>query len=148
MRKFNNLLKMSDSPNLNAVDSTSDTKTNNVESIKESEGKSITEYVKEDVVNQLIEMGFSKTVAEKSCFFCQSNLENAVNWIYEHQSDPDFEEELKIVGQDNKPKLTEEEIKQQAKQLQELARKRYVQKQKELEEEQERNRMRQSMIYH
>ena len=110
----------------------------------EPEGKSITEYVKAEVVNQLIEMGFSKNVSEKACFFNQNVLENAINWIYEHQNDPDFEEELRIVGQENKPKMTDDEIKQKAKELQELARKRYLQKQKDLEEEQERNRIRTS----
>jgi uncharacterized UBP type Zn finger protein len=111
----------------------------------EPQGKSITEYVKADIVTQLIEMGFSKAVSEKACFFTQSILEKALEWIEEHQKDPDFEEELRIVGEEeNKPKMTDEEIKQKAKELQELARKRYIQKQKELEEEQERNRIRQS----
>lgn len=113
---------------------------------KEPEGQPIGEHVKQDIVTQLIEMGFSKNVSEKACFFNQSVLESAVNWIYEHQNDPDFEEELRIVHQEeNQPKLTEEEVKQKAKELQEYARKRYVQKQKELEEEQERNRVRVSM---
>ncbi len=112
----------------------------------EPEGKSITDYVKAEVVNQLIEMGFSKNVSEKACFFNQNVLENAINWIYEHQNDPDFEEELRIVGEENKPKMTDEEIKQKAKELQELARKRYLQKQKDLEEEQERNRIRTSNL--
>lgn len=107
------------------------------------EGKSISEYVNQDVVKQIVEMGFSKNVAEKACFFNKSVLENAIEWIYEHQNDPDFEEELRIVGEEaNKAKMTDEEIKQKAKELQDLARKRYIQKQKELEEEQERNRMR------
>ena len=115
-----------------------------VESVPVSqEGNSISGYVKQEVVSQIVEMGFSKNVAEKACFFTQSNLENAINWIEEHQQDADFEEELRVVGQEeNKPQLTEEEVKQKAKELQELARKRYVQKQKELEEEQERNRIR------
>ncbi len=104
--------------------------------------KSISEYVKQEVVSQIVEMGFSKNVAEKACFFNQSILENAINWIYEHQNDTDFEEELRIVGGEESQKLTPEEIKEKAKQLQELARKRFLQKQQELEEEQERNRVR------
>jgi uncharacterized UBP type Zn finger protein len=113
----------------------------------EPEGKSISEYVKPEVVNQLIEMGFSKNVSEKACFFNQSNLENSVNWIYEHQQDPDFEEELRIVGEGETQKLTPEEIKEKAKNLQEIARKRFMQKQKDLEEEQERNRIRMSKSF-
>ena len=106
------------------------------------EGKSITEYVKSEVVSQIMEMGFSKNVSEKACFFNQSNLENAINWIQEHQEDADLEEELRIVGEGETKKLSPEEIKEKAKQLQDFARKRFLQKQKELEEEQERNRVR------
>jgi uncharacterized UBP type Zn finger protein len=119
----------------------------NTDNTLEPEGKSIGEYVKPEVVNQLMEMGFSKNVSEKACFFNQSNLENAVNWIYEHQQEPDFEEELRIVGEAESQKLTPEEIKEKAKNLQELARKKFVQKQKELEEEQERNRVRMSISF-
>jgi len=106
------------------------------------EGESITSYVNQEVSKQLIDMGFSKNVSEKACFFNQNNLEKAVEWIYEHQNDPDFEEELRIVGKKDQPKMTDEEIKRKAKELQEYARKRYLEKQKELEEEQERNRVR------
>jgi uncharacterized UBP type Zn finger protein len=106
------------------------------------EGESITSYVNQEVSKQLIEMGFSKNVSEKACFFNQNILEKAVEWIYEHQTDPDFEEQLKIVGKKDQPKMTDEEIKRKAKELQEYARKRYIQKQKELEEEQEKNRVR------
>lgn len=114
------------------------------QNITNEEGSSITSYVSQDVVKQLLEMGYSKNVAEKSCFFNQNILEKAIEWIYEHQNDNDFEEELKIVGQKENSNLTPEEIKLKAKELQEYARKRYVQKQKELEEEQEKNRVRQS----
>jgi uncharacterized UBP type Zn finger protein len=110
----------------------------------EPEGESISGHVKQDVVSQLVEMGFTRNVAEKACFFNQSILEKSIEWIYEHQGEPDFEEELRIVGQKETEKLSEEEIKKKAKELQEEARRRYVEKQKQLEEEQERNRVRQS----
>jgi uncharacterized UBP type Zn finger protein len=112
---------------------------------QQPEGDSISGYVKQDIVSQLVEMGFSKNVAEKACFFNQSILEKSIEWIYEHQQDPDFEEELRIVGkeQGGEP-LSEEDIKKRAKELQEYARKRYQEKQKQLEEEQEKNRVRQS----
>lgn len=106
------------------------------------EGESISNYVKQEVSGQLIEMGFSKNVAEKACFFTQNILEKAIEWIAEHQTDPDLEEELRIVGKKDQPQLTPEEIKNKAKELQEYARKRFLQKQKELEDEQERNRVR------
>jgi hypothetical protein len=108
------------------------------------QGESISGYVKQEVVSQLVEIGFSKIVAEKACFFNQSILEKSIEWIYEHQQDPDFEEELRIVGQQNNVQLSDEEIKKKAKELQEQARRKYVQKQKELEEEQEKNRVRQT----
>jgi uncharacterized UBP type Zn finger protein len=111
---------------------------------QQQEGDSITGYVKQDTVSQLMEMGFSKNVSEKACFFNQSNLEKSIEWIYEHQQDPDFEEELRIVGKQQGEQLSEEEIKKRAKELQEYARKRYQEKQKQLEEEQEKNRIRQS----
>jgi uncharacterized UBP type Zn finger protein len=116
------------------------------ENVVTDEGESISSYVKQDIVAQLIEMGFSKNVAEKACFFNQSILEKSIEWIYEHQQDPDFEEELRIVGKQGGEQLSEEEIKRRAKELQEMARKRYQEKQKQLEEEQERNRVRQSNI--
>lgn len=109
---------------------------------KEPEGESILKYIKPEISQQLQEMGFSKNVSEKACFFNQNILEKAIEWIYEHQND--FEEELRIIGQENKPKLSDEEIKQKAKELQEYARKRYIEKQRLLEEEQERSRIRQS----
>lgn len=110
------------------------------------EGESISGLVNQDVAKQLIEMGFSKNVAEKACFMNKSNLEASIEWIYEHQNEPDFEEELRMVGQKPTEKLSEEEVKAKAKELQEYARKRYVEKQKQLEEEQERNRVRQSKL--
>lgn len=109
-----------------------------------SEGESISHLVDQNVAKQLIEMGFSKNVSEKACFFNKSNLETSIEWIYEHQNDPDFEEELRMVGQKPTEKLSDEEVKAKAKELQEYARKKYIEKQKQLEEEQERNRVRQS----
>lgn len=48
-----------------------------------------------------MEMGFSKNVSEKALFFTLSKggtTEKALEWIDQHADDPDFEEELKIVG--------------------------------------------------
>jgi len=88
-------------PNVN-IENT-DTVQVNVEESKsegiEPMGESISGMVKADIANQLIEMGFSKNVSEKACFFNQSVLEKAIEWIYEHQNEEDFEEELRIVGQ-------------------------------------------------
>ncbi len=47
-------------------------------------------------------MGFSKIVAEKALFHNLGKtgdpLGNALEWISAHSEDPDFNEELKIVG--------------------------------------------------
>lgn len=50
-----------------------------------------------------MEMGFSKVVCEKALFLTQdkgSTVESALDWIYSHNNDADFEEELLIVGQE------------------------------------------------
>jgi uncharacterized UBP type Zn finger protein len=57
--------------------------------------------VNQAYVEQLIEMGFPKQVAEKALFFSLSSggtTEKALEWIDKHQDDVDFLEELKIVG--------------------------------------------------
>lgn len=62
----------------------------------------ISQYVNQGYVTQLMEMGFSKIVAEKALFMNMSKqgdaVSNALEWISEHSEDPDFHEELKIVG--------------------------------------------------
>lgn len=49
-----------------------------------------------------MEMGFTKAVAEKALFLNLSKqgdpIGNALEWISEHSEDPDFNEELTIVG--------------------------------------------------
>jgi len=44
-------------------------------------------------------MGFSKAVAEKALFMTQNKgVDKAMDWIYAHDNDPDFEEALVIVS--------------------------------------------------
>ena len=46
-------------------------------------------------------MGFSKAVAEKALFFTLAKggtTDHALDWISQHSDDPDFNEELKIIG--------------------------------------------------
>ena len=43
----------------------------------------------------LMDMGYSKNVAEKALFLTKSqgqSVENAMDWIQEHMDDPDFED--------------------------------------------------------
>lgn len=68
---------------------------------KQQEGESISSYVNQAYAQQLIEMGFPKQVAEKALFMTLAKggtTETALEWISEHSEDPDFNEELKIVG--------------------------------------------------
>ena len=106
------------------------------------ETKSILDFIKPEVALQLQEMGFSKNVSEKACLFTQSNLERAVDWISEHQGDPDFEEPAQIeVSMEQKPKMSKEEAAIKAKELQQKMRKMHEEKQKEMDREHERLRI-------
>ena len=106
--------------------------------------KSILDFIKPEVAQQLQEMGFSKNVSEKACLFTNSNIEQAIEWISQHQGDPDFEEEAKIeVSEEQKPKvqMSKEEAAIKAKELQQKMRKIHEEKQKELDREHERLRI-------
>lgn len=64
-----------------------------------SQGMSIGSFVNQDLMKQLLDCGFSKTVGEKALYLTGNNsVDKAMDWIAEHQEDPDFEEELRIVG--------------------------------------------------
>jgi len=105
----------------------------------------ISDQVNQSFATELQGMGFSKEVSEKALFLTQnSSLEAAMNWIEQHQGDPDFLEELRIVGSAEPagPKLTPEEAAAKARELQERLRKKRAEEEKKLQLEQERNRLR------
>lgn len=56
------------------------------------QGLSISSMVNQDHANQIVEMGFSKVVAEKALFMTQPNstVEKAMGWIEQHMEDADF----------------------------------------------------------
>lgn len=104
-------------------------------------GKPISDLVNKDMAKELEDMGFSKNAREKALLLTSSaSIEAALGWIEQHQNDPDFEEEMLIVQEDNKPKLSPEEAAQRAKELQ--IRLREQRKKKEAEDELERERSR------
>ena len=108
------------------------------------ETKSILDFIKPEVALQLQDMGFSKNVSEKACLFTQSNIEQAVEWISQHQGDPDFEEPAQIEVSENQPpkiQMSKEEAAIKAKELQQKMRKIHEEKQKELDREHERLRI-------
>lgn len=85
-------------------------------------------------VTQIIEMGFSKTVAEKALFLTQGGVEKAMDWINEHMEDEDFNEELVIVGSNDQPsgyKMTLEERQAKALELQREIRAKQAAKEKQ-----------------
>lgn len=105
----------------------------------------ISDKVNQAFAAELQGMGFTKEVSEKALFLTQnSSLEAAMNWIEEHQGDPDFLEELRIVGgaEPVASKLTPEEAAAKARELQERLRKKRAEEEKALVLEQERNRLR------
>ena len=110
---------------------------------KKLEKKSILDFIKPEVAQQLQEMGFSKNVSEKACLFSQSNLEQAVEWISVHQNDPDFEEpaQIEVSAEPSKPQISKEEAAIKAKELQEKIRKMHEEKQKEMDREHEKLRI-------
>ena len=55
--------------------------------LQEDQGESISAYVNQEYTKQLMEMGFSKAVAEKALFFTLGNggtTEKALEWIDQH----------------------------------------------------------------
>ena len=83
----------------------------------------------------IMDMGFTKVVAEKALFMTQGGgVQKAMEWIEKHCDDADFQEELVIVAQDNnessrpKSNLTPEERLLKAKELQATVRARMAAK--------------------
>ena len=111
---------------------------------KEIEKPDISKFINMETAKSLQNMGYSKNVSEKACLFSQSNIDKALDWIMEHQNDPDFEEEAKIEvnpEQPQGPPLDPEEAKAKARELQEKMRKIHEEKQKQIEEEHEKMRI-------
>lgn len=115
-----------------------------VEKSSESEGTSISNFVNKEVVKNLMDMKYSKNVAEKACFLNSNDFNKALEWIYCNQSEKDFEEELRAV-EEKKSNLTDEEATKRARELQEFARKKIAEKEKENERQQALKRMEESI---
>jgi hypothetical protein len=103
----------------------------------EPPGDPISGHVNQAFVEQLLATGVSKDVAEKALFLTQNaSVQAAAQWIEQHRADPDFAEPLFIVRQQG-PKLTPEEAKKRAKELQAQIRENRAKKDKEAELEAE-----------
>ena len=67
---------------------------------EQPQGKPISGMVNQEQVTMVMEMGFSRNVAEKAIFMAQgAGVERAMGWIEENRNAPDFEEALMIVEQ-------------------------------------------------
>ncbi len=108
----------------------------------QNEGQSISNMINQDMAKELESMGYSKNVREKALLMTgNAGVEAALGWIEEHRDDADFEEELRIVAQQEEKKLSPEEAMQKAMELQKILRERRKQKDEEEAREREKNRI-------
>ena len=106
-------------------------------------GGGISSLVDQNLVSTLVEMGISKVVSEKALFLTQAkSIEPALDWINEHQDDPDYEEELQIVQGESNSSLTREEANIKARELQEKLKRERIAREKEEEIQREKDRIR------
>ncbi|CAH8251183.1 unnamed protein product [Arabidopsis lyrata] len=114
-------------------------------------GEAAEEMVVPDVDNNILEeleaMGFPKARATRALHYSgNASLEAAVNWVVEHENDPDVDEMPKVPANSNvgpaKPALTPEEVKLKAQELRERARKKKEEEEKRMEREREKERIR------
>eukprot|EP00933_Yihiella_yeosuensis_P041168 TRINITY_DN35590_c0_g1_i1.p1 TRINITY_DN35590_c0_g1~~TRINITY_DN35590_c0_g1_i1.p1 ORF type:complete len:483 (+),score=142.66 TRINITY_DN35590_c0_g1_i1:87-1535(+) len=104
----------------------------------------IKEKVNQDLVKQIMEMGFSELRAEKACYKTDNQgLEFAVNWLGDHGEDADIDLPLlkPAVLPPPKPKMSKEEAEAKANELQRKLREKKAQEEKLSEKEKERMRV-------
>ncbi|KAG5254289.1 ubiquitin-associated domain-containing family protein [Salix suchowensis] len=103
--------------------------------------------VDKKVLEELEAMGFPTARATRALHYSgNASLEAAVNWVVEHENDPDIDE-MPMVPVNSKveapkPSLTPEEMKQKAQELRERARKKKEEEEKKTEREKEKERIR------
>lgn len=103
--------------------------------------------VDKKLLEELEGMGFSTARATRA-LHCSGNtsLEAAVNWIVEHENDPDIDEMPMVPANSKneppKPSLTEEEKKMKLQELRERARKKKEEEERRMEREKEKERIR------
>ncbi|XP_049398379.1 uncharacterized protein LOC125862372 [Solanum stenotomum] len=104
--------------------------------------------VDQNLLSELETMGFSKARAIRALHFSgNASLEAAVNWVVEHESDPDIDETPMVPasakkGEAPRPSLTPEEIKMKQLELRERARKKKEEEERQREREREKERIR------
>uniref|UniRef100_A0ACD5TBT7 Uncharacterized protein n=1 Tax=Avena sativa TaxID=4498 RepID=A0ACD5TBT7_AVESA len=103
--------------------------------------------VNKEMLADLESMGFSTGRATRALHFSgNSTIEGAINWLSEHQEDPDIDEMPMVPANSNtvanKPSLTPEEAKIKAQELRERARKKKEEEERRMEREKEKERIR------
>ncbi|GLJ47744.1 hypothetical protein SUGI_1008380 [Cryptomeria japonica] len=102
--------------------------------------------VNKELLAELESMGFPTARATRALHFSgNTSIEAAINWVVEHENDPDIDE-LPMVSSNAKDEaakaLTPEEIKAKAQELRERARKKKEEEEKRMEREREKDRIR------
>uniref|UniRef100_A0A2P2KFF2 UBA domain-containing protein n=3 Tax=Rhizophora mucronata TaxID=61149 RepID=A0A2P2KFF2_RHIMU len=103
--------------------------------------------VDKKLLEELEEMGFPTSRATRALHYSgNTSLETAINWVVEHENDPDIDE-MPLVPANTKveapkPALTPEEMKLKAQELRERARKKKEEEEKRMEREREKERIR------
>ncbi|XP_057534779.1 uncharacterized protein LOC130813079 [Amaranthus tricolor] len=102
--------------------------------------------VDKNLLEKLEEMGFSLACSTRALHYSgNTNLEDAINWIIEHENDSDIDQmplvPVDIDLDDSKPFPISEEVKIKAEKLRNGARQFYKDKDKDLEREREKERI-------
>lgn len=103
--------------------------------------------VDKSLLEQLESMGFPAARATRALHFSgNSSIEAAINWVAEHENDPDIDQMPMVPVNEkkepSKPALTPEEVKMKAQELRERARKKKEEEEKRMEREKEKERIR------
>lgn len=110
-------------------------------------GEMVVPEVDKKLLEDLESMGFPTARATRALHLSgNSSVEAAINWVAEHESDPDIDQmplvPVSSKTESNKPSLTPEEVKQKAQELRERARKKKEEEEKRMEREREKERVR------
>ncbi|XP_068645662.1 vicilin-like seed storage protein At2g18540 [Aristolochia californica] len=103
--------------------------------------------VDKKLLEELESMEFSTAKATRALHYSgNSGVEAAVNWLVDHEHDPDIDEmprvPVEIKVESGRPSLTPEQVKFKAQELRERARKKKEEEEKRMEREREKERIR------
>jgi len=101
--------------------------------------------VNKELLAELEAMGFPTARATRALHFSgNDNIEVAVNWVVEHENDPEIDQMPMVPAnaEPAKPTLSPEEIKAKTQELRERARKKKEEEEKRMEREREKERVR------